>query len=1324
MIPLTGKSKREELITQNKIEREYVKEGMKQRREDELHDIKVQKAKAELDALYEKMALERKQIEGKLAIEQDKLNLDREKEKTMMDLDIWDRQQQSQRDDHAHKIQMSRDEDDHLLKMHGKAADMHIQNQIKAKSAAMPGKDGKPGKPITDIEMREIPEIPGFEMGTRSIPRLPTSVFNPGNAGYQSGTTEIKPRVDSSGNPIKNNYVLAETKPPQQNSLNNAKSPQQRWEENQAAKGRRGYEAGGIVSESNGIGVPVNTMQGDGRMPSGITNWGAAHGGIAGYQSGSGRVGPSGEAQMAYLNSLPPSVRQLMIGSLNPRDLASYKAAVAKQEASMAAPVAAPTATTQTSAPLQQPSETVGYSVNVPVMTSDDRNTRLMFQSRGSAGSGGGNYSGFEVQHRFNHGGNVPTNPEAGPSDTVPAMLTPGEAVIPREAAQHPDNKPIIAAMIDQGREMQKFGQGTYEVPGYSIGAHYVDGYQMGVADLPAPGVDDQQAFVTGAPLGPVQTNQSAAETQRLAAPVAAPVIKGATFNAADQKINADNQAKLSVNMPNPNVDNKQPFTTGAPLGPVKYDQSAAETQRLANHKPTDLNERAAFVSPSQRGRKATVSDIAPVALNPEYTGLQSQLRELQSAQGRLRPPGLANSTPEAVAQYEQQKAALQGQIDETKAKLGGTQRLASPTAPAGAASPQATAAAQAASPQATSSTVPPVRSAAPAGQRTGGTPRAVPKIATGISGSPDISAGPDPLDARVAEEEAGMAHIGSIPKPEGTEEERLNARIAEEEAGMAQMTPEGRLNARVEAEEAAAAGVTPENADQVKATTAAVTDAVKASGAKTPEEMQKVAGEYLSKVGDFFGLDDKAIKQFIGMAAVSKLMGASTMGAVSHAFKTASAGAAHREQRAFEQTKLNAAETKANAAAAAKEAKEDLARGATEYKDAFKQERERLIKDEYLSPGEANAQAAAYARNLTGRDITGRPIGAAKAQPAGSTGTTEGQPTGSTGQVEGTPARGPRMREGTYLGKSLVGPFAHAPSKPGNDVIITDPKTGGTKQVPTHVVKVNGVDIPFVNIPVEGGYRQMPLQEFKQLQLDNKLGVHEMSQADTVQARQEAERQKARQRQQDALALESNARARAAEGRAKETHAQSMTAGQRANQDAAVKSISANLPEFYPGTTDKNKGDPKQKVPREKIANSALLFANSIGADPNSPEFKRLVEQSAHIFTNTPGMADKFSAEAMRKTMTAQLVSGFPSGGHLVKPPENADPIKAAQVQVQFGAVIDSAVSSGKAKTAGQAFEGIRDAYNALPDKQKKDFERKARDGGNGFLEFALTLK
>ena len=38
--------------------------------------------------------------------------------------------------------------------------------------------------------------------------------------------------------------------------------------------------------------------------------------------------------------------------------------------------------------------------------------------------------------------------------DSVPAMLTPGEAVIPAPAAQDPANQGAIAGMVEQGRAM------------------------------------------------------------------------------------------------------------------------------------------------------------------------------------------------------------------------------------------------------------------------------------------------------------------------------------------------------------------------------------------------------------------------------------------------------------------------------------------------------------------------------------------------------------------------------------------------------------------------------------------------------------------------------------------------------------------------------------------------------------------------------------------------------------------------------------------------------------------------------------------------------
>lgn len=41
-------------------------------------------------------------------------------------------------------------------------------------------------------------------------------------------------------------------------------------------------------------------------------------------------------------------------------------------------------------------------------------------------------------------------------TDTVPAMLTPGEAIIPKESAQDPANKPIIESLVAQGRNRKQ----------------------------------------------------------------------------------------------------------------------------------------------------------------------------------------------------------------------------------------------------------------------------------------------------------------------------------------------------------------------------------------------------------------------------------------------------------------------------------------------------------------------------------------------------------------------------------------------------------------------------------------------------------------------------------------------------------------------------------------------------------------------------------------------------------------------------------------------------------------------------------------------------
>jgi TP901 family phage tail tape measure protein len=57
----------------------------------------------------------------------------------------------------------------------------------------------------------------------------------------------------------------------------------------------------------------------------------------------------------------------------------------------------------------------------------------------------------------------TPSVPGTGNQDTVPTMLTPGEAVIPAQAAQDPANRPVIARMI-AGETVQGFNTGSGNV--------------------------------------------------------------------------------------------------------------------------------------------------------------------------------------------------------------------------------------------------------------------------------------------------------------------------------------------------------------------------------------------------------------------------------------------------------------------------------------------------------------------------------------------------------------------------------------------------------------------------------------------------------------------------------------------------------------------------------------------------------------------------------------------------------------------------------------------------------------------------------------------
>ena len=72
--------------------------------------------------------------------------------------------------------------------------------------------------------------------------------------------------------------------------------------------------------------------------------------------------------------------------------------------------------------------------------------------------------AGTEMFKQGQHSLNQSPIFQAQGTDTVPAMLTPGEAVIPRAAAQDPKNKKAIKRMVQEGRKANAMRDGAVDV--------------------------------------------------------------------------------------------------------------------------------------------------------------------------------------------------------------------------------------------------------------------------------------------------------------------------------------------------------------------------------------------------------------------------------------------------------------------------------------------------------------------------------------------------------------------------------------------------------------------------------------------------------------------------------------------------------------------------------------------------------------------------------------------------------------------------------------------------------------------------------------------
>ena len=112
-----------------------------------------------------------------------------------------------------------------------------------------------------------------------------------------------------------------------------------------------------------------------------------------------------------------------------------------------------PSAPQESITPMAKPTNTA------PIPGSDDREYQAYVSLSGAQGKPVMPYEQWSqtrgTMRGFNYGSTgVDPMMYANGVDSVPAMLTPGEAVIPAPAAQDPMNQPAIQGMVEQGRQM------------------------------------------------------------------------------------------------------------------------------------------------------------------------------------------------------------------------------------------------------------------------------------------------------------------------------------------------------------------------------------------------------------------------------------------------------------------------------------------------------------------------------------------------------------------------------------------------------------------------------------------------------------------------------------------------------------------------------------------------------------------------------------------------------------------------------------------------------------------------------------------------------
>ena len=146
-------------------------------------------------------------------------------------------------------------------------------------------------------------------------------------------------------------------------------------------------------------------------------------------------------------------------------------------------------------------------------------------------------------------------------TDTVPAMLTPGEAVIPRAAAQDPKNKPLIKQMVQEGRMANRakgYADGTEEIPNIAGNTYHTD--SVATMSNGTTGVQYYDNGTTNSSYVDDQQNAALAEYGIETPSVNTPIVPVAQ-NTKPSRVDTEQEAAIAEFVPPPVVTQPKPVS-------------------------------------------------------------------------------------------------------------------------------------------------------------------------------------------------------------------------------------------------------------------------------------------------------------------------------------------------------------------------------------------------------------------------------------------------------------------------------------------------------------------------------------------------------------------------------------------------------------------------------------------------------------------------------------------------------------------------------------------------------------------------------------------